>query len=460
MGDQSDRIATGVVDESAELRHLIRPWILVPYVFRKLKQPLYGNAFWLMLNTVLVSLLGFFFWFVAGRFYPEATVGISLSVLNTAAFLGTLATLGFGVGLIRYLPEAEDPNRLVNASFTWTLWIGLEISLLFIIGLDLWGQAISDLRGSWLYVFAFILLVLGTTVAPLLDSIFIARRRAFLTMMRNVISNSVKIPLVVALAVLGVLTTLGIVSSAAVALVISSAVALIVFVPLVNGHYRPRPELTDKQLKDMASYSVANQVAGIFGMLPNSLMPLLIVNTLLAFTSKEQAAAYAAYYYMSFAISSVLFIVPGATQMSLFAEGSQVDGDFHRDAGRSLIFGLVLLVPGIAGVVLLGNFALSLIGPNYATHGTLPLWILSISSVFVAISGLYMTKLKVERRIGPLIVISAVSSTLILVLTYLLLPLLNIVGAAIAFTSTQGALALVLGLLYLLHERDSSKREG
>ena len=59
---------------------------------KNLKQVLstrfYSNAFYLMLNAVVMSLLGFFFWMVAARFYTEAEVGLSSAIISAIIFLG------------------------------------------------------------------------------------------------------------------------------------------------------------------------------------------------------------------------------------------------------------------------------------------------------------------------------------------------------------------------------------
>ena len=58
---------------------------------QRLKQflatPLYNNAVYLMVNAVVVSLLSFFFWMVAARFYTEAEVGYSSAIISAASIL-------------------------------------------------------------------------------------------------------------------------------------------------------------------------------------------------------------------------------------------------------------------------------------------------------------------------------------------------------------------------------------
>ena len=80
--------------------------------------PLYRNAFMIMLSSVLGSGLGFFFWVIVGRFYAPSDVGYAVALIQTLTFLATLAHLGMGTAIIRYLPETEDKTALVNTATT------------------------------------------------------------------------------------------------------------------------------------------------------------------------------------------------------------------------------------------------------------------------------------------------------------------------------------------------------
>jgi len=67
-------------------------------------------------------------------------------------------------------------------------------------------------------------------------------------------------------------------------------------------------------LNDAFHFSAGNYLAGLFITCPNLILPIMVLNTLGA----EQAA----YYYIAFAIASLLFMIRNAVSMSLFVEGS------------------------------------------------------------------------------------------------------------------------------------------
>ena len=81
-------------------------------------EPLYRNAFMIMLASVIGSGLGFFFWIAAGRLYDVNDVGYAVALFQTITFLAGLAHLGLGTATLRYLPESADKPALVNSAAT------------------------------------------------------------------------------------------------------------------------------------------------------------------------------------------------------------------------------------------------------------------------------------------------------------------------------------------------------
>src|SRR5207249_2074539 len=118
----------------------------------QVKGSLYRNAIFIMLTSVISSGLGFFFWLVIGNAYDKNDVGSAIVLFQTLGFIGTLGSLGIGVGLIRYLPETKDQTALVNAGLTISGVVTLVLSLVFLALLPLslaFGVSVVVL-GVWL----------------------------------------------------------------------------------------------------------------------------------------------------------------------------------------------------------------------------------------------------------------------------------------------------------------------
>jgi O-antigen/teichoic acid export membrane protein len=67
---------------------------------------LYRNAIYLMLNSAMYALTGFFFWIVAARLYPPEVIGLASSAIAAIGLLSLLSTAGLDYGLLRFLPTA------------------------------------------------------------------------------------------------------------------------------------------------------------------------------------------------------------------------------------------------------------------------------------------------------------------------------------------------------------------
>src|SRR5438046_8081813 len=84
----------------------------------QVKSPLFRNAIFIMLTSVISSGLGFFFWLIVANKYAKEDLGAAVTLFQTLGFIGALGNLGIGIGLIRYMGETEDKGQMINAGLT------------------------------------------------------------------------------------------------------------------------------------------------------------------------------------------------------------------------------------------------------------------------------------------------------------------------------------------------------
>lgn len=89
---------------------------------------------------------------------------------------------------------------------------------------------------------------------------------------------------------------------------------ILLLLPRVQKGYRPFPSVSKEVVNEMVHFSFANYAANMLWVLPQLILPLMVVNLLGA----EQTA----YFFIGWAVASILFVIPLATSFSLFAEGS------------------------------------------------------------------------------------------------------------------------------------------
>jgi O-antigen/teichoic acid export membrane protein len=174
--------------------------------------PLYRNAAYLIMGNGISALVGFAFWAVAARFYSTENVGIASAVIAAMGMLGAISHLGLGLGLVRYLPGAgQQANSMINSSLTLACLASILTGLVFISGVNWWAADLAFLQSDTVFLVLFLLYIIVTAVANVVDNIFVAQRRAGFVTLRAIIFSLGKLALAVVLA--GVLKAGGIVHS-------------------------------------------------------------------------------------------------------------------------------------------------------------------------------------------------------------------------------------------------------
>jgi O-antigen/teichoic acid export membrane protein len=403
---------------------------------RQIKQhissPLYRNSLFLMANVVVTTGLGFFFWMVVARFYTEAEVGLAAAIISAVSFLALFSRLGLGFALIRFLPKAEKPVEMINSCFTLSGIVALAAAAIFVAGLDLWSPALSFIKQDAMFILAFVFFALCWTLSGLMDSIFVAGRRAEFVLSKNTIISLLKIPLPILMVLF--FRAFGIVSSWGIAIAIALAISLFLFLPRVQNGYYPVPKINFGLLKHIWRYSAGNYLAALFSAAPSLVLPILIVNILGA----EQNA----YFYVAWMIAGLLFAIPMMVSTSLFAEGSRFEEELEINVRRSFKFIFLLLIPALILVVVLGKWLLLLFGASYSAYALGLLWILAASGLFVGVNSVYMTILRVKHRIKELVLISGLVTTAVLVASYLITPTTGIIGIGYVWIAAQGLVSV------------------
>lgn len=399
---------------------------------------LYRNSIYLMLSSAIVAFFGFFFWMITARLYSPENVGIATTVISVTGLIGSFTLLGLNVGIIRFLPKAENKNEIINSSFTITAVISVLLSIIFLIGLNVFSPLLLILRENLFIASSFVIFVLAGSLNGIADSIFIAYRSAKYTFLKNIVFSIVKLIfplLLVGFSAYGIYASVGIASVTAFIL----STGLLIY----NFKYKVKISLNLQAIKTIGSYSFGNYIAGFLGSFPTMILPVIVANKI--------GAAEAGYFYIALMIGGFLFIIPGATTQSLFAEGSHREDGMEEHIKKSIKITALLLLPATILVVLLGNYILLAFGKSYSTEAFRLLQLIAFSGVFVSINTILGTVLKVRNKIKELIGINAFSAVVIVLLSYLFTNL-HLWGIGIAWIIGQG-LTSIIYLYYFLRKK-------
>jgi O-antigen/teichoic acid export membrane protein len=189
-------------------------------------------------------------------------------------------------------------------------------------------------------------------------------------------------------------------------------------------------------LKDSFHFSVINYLSGLFILAPNMILPVLVLNIL--------GAEKAAYYFIAFSVSSLLFMIPTALSTSLFVEGSH-GVNLKKAISNSLIAMYAILIPSLIILSFSGNLILGLIGTDYSSEGLNVFRIMNGASVFVGINYVYYSIKRIQKDGKGILFSSGLVFILLISLAYVFGRYYGLIGIGYAWLLSYG-----IGSLYIV----------
>ena len=397
------------------------------------------NSLAIMATTVVTSALGYVFWVVAAHVFTARQVGLVGALISAVTVVSILANLGLGQSLVERLPSSPGDDAwasTINAALITATLAGALAGAVAVIALPYFGPDFHELR-SLPMATMFVVGSAAWTGAIPLDYVFIAERATGGLVVRNTLLSLARFAFLAGAMVLGASTTKGLFASWTFAAIAAMLFGIFVLVPRLRRSYRLHWRDVGRELRLMKRSLVGHHLTTVGFILPTWLLPVIVVNRLSA-----QANVY---FFLTWLVGGVFFMVSPSVAASLFAEGSHDRASIQRQARRSVaIIGGLLAGPMVVMVVV-GRLVLRVFGPVYPSHGYLLLVILVISAIPDAITNVAVAVMRVEGRLRRSTLLTLSMSVVALVLAWILLPPLGIVGAGIAWLVAQSA-----GSVYVL----------
>jgi O-antigen/teichoic acid export membrane protein len=219
-----------------------------------------------------------------------------------------------------------------------------------------------------------------------------------------------------------------------VATVVSLVFVLATFERRVGRRLRLAPGWLRGDLKEMAGSLVGQHFITITAMLAAYLLPVLVVARL--------DAAHASYFYATWMICAVFFMISPAVSTSLFADAVANPARAASSAVRAGWLVLALLAAPMALYLVGGGLLLRLFGPEYAAEGRWLIVLLTISAIPDAVTNIAVGVLRATRRIATAFWLNASMLVACLAASWVLLPEYGIAAVGIAWLAVQTAGAL------------------
>ncbi|MDX6230307.1 MAG: hypothetical protein QOI76_3697 [Frankiales bacterium] len=404
---------------------------------RGLADGMVRNSMLLVANQLVGAAVGFVFTVMAAHLYSPGRLGVSTSALSAVALVLSLSGLGLSYSVVRMLPTAPDRAAMLDTCFTVAAGGMLLATTAFLL-----SPASAGIRKAGGPYIVIALLVGGvlTSLQGVAESSFIANRDAGRLVRTTLVSSGVRLGLLVVLLPIGALAAFS-----AQAAAWATALALLVYRLCRGGAYRPRIRIDRVSVQLLWRFSMGNYLAALVGGIPATVLPLLLLD--------KWGTASVTYWYVAYAVASLLFTLPSMVSRSMLAEGS------YQEAGRlslirkgsQLIAGTVLPILAVAYVA--APLLLQMFGASYGHAAVGLLRYLVASAVMVAANFIFGTVLYLDKRVFFSTIVNAANAVVVLLLAALASSSLVDIGRAWFWGEVVNVLLFGAGAWWVVRNR-------
>ena len=397
------------------------------------RTPLYGNGYALVLSSGLSSALGLLYWALAARLYSADSVGFNAATISAMMFLAGLAQLNLMSALMRFIPESgRQATRFILLTYGVSMGVAVVASFVFGQGIGIFVPRLAAIGASPALLLWFAAATIGWCVFVLEDSAITGLRRTGWVPISNVGFSVAKIVLLVALA--ATFPEYGVFASWSLAL--GAAVVLtnvLLFGRLLPRWFRQSPaQVEPLSVRSISRFVATDYVGSLCWLACTTLLPIIVAS--------QAGIAATAYFYLAWQIGYGLHMVSINMGYSLVVEGSTEPKQLAAFSRRMLRLNMRIVAPVAVAVAIVAPYAMGLFGADYSAEGSNLLRLLAISAVPYSVVPVYISVVRVQRRVRRAAAVLAVMCVSVLLLSEILLRSLGLVGVGVAWLVTQTAL--------------------
>ncbi|MER5178059.1 lipopolysaccharide biosynthesis protein [Streptomyces sp. NPDC002896] len=397
--------------------------------------PLFRNAYALMLNTGISAVLGLGFWLAAARYYTEDAVGQGSAAIAAMKLLAGLTAVTLTGALARFIPVAgRATGRLIFRTYAGSSVVVALAAVVFLLTLDVWGPSYRFLHGT-VNGLGFIAAVVAWSLLTLQDGVLTGLRSALWVPVGNTVFSAVKLGLLVAFAV--AIPTTGVFVSW-VAAIAASVVPLgwLVFRRLVPRHVKATEDHAQPpKLRELGRFLAGDYTGSLFSLAVVYLVPVIVASQV---SSTDNA-----YFYITTTIGGTVNLLAINMGASLTVEGSHDPAQLAANTRAALRRMARIMLP-VAGVLFVAApFVLRVFGEGYADAATPLLRWFAVGAVLRVVMETYFAVLRAQSRTSGLAYLQGLLCILVLGLTLLLLPRMGLTGAGVAEISSLAVIVAI-----------------
>lgn len=369
-------------------------------VREEMRSPVVRDSAVLLVATAMMAAAGAGFWVIAARLQPQENVGLAASLVAAIVALSILSQMGLNITLVKTLPSSVQPAGDVVFSLTVVAAAGLLLGSGAGLVLPRLSPELVGVLPDGRHALVLGLLVSGTAVNVLTDSVFLSRRRLVTNLWINGVTMGLLkcgLPFVlVSLGARGLALAVG--GASLLAGVVSTTIVL-------RDLGRPNRFGPSPQLRAAVRFSVAGYATSVLDLGALLLLPIVVLNTV--------GARQGALYFVSFQIATLLNSAVYVIGSSTFAEASRHVGRREEVVRRSVLVTTVVVGSGALAVIVVAPRLLGVFGDEYAA-GAPVLRVFAIGSLAVAVNYAAIIRLRLEHYLLGMMVVPLVTTAMVL----------------------------------------------
>jgi O-antigen/teichoic acid export membrane protein len=344
-------------------------------------------------TTVIASVLGFPYWWLAARQFPPEAVGLASAAVSAMTLLASIAMLGWGTLLIGELPRQPGKEiSLISAALILVGGIGGCLGIVFAVVAPFISADFQSLRASVGDTALFAVGVSLTAITFVLEGALIGLWRSDLILWRSTLFAVAKLAALF-VASLWLSHTLGLTIYAAWTVGNALSLAALAGYAVLKGRgykgtYLPHWRL----LRKLGPVALQHHILNLILQIPLLVAPVLITTLL--------SATVNAWYYIAGSIASLASVIPTALVFVGYTSGCAEPTELARRMRLTLSLAFVAAVLANGVLQLSAKQTLGLFGQSYAEQAVWSLRIFAIGAFPLIIKNHYIVLYRIWGRVA------------------------------------------------------------
>lgn len=348
----------------------------------------------LMGMRIMGTGFGFFFWMMATHIAIPDDVGRSSALISAASLIASLAQVGLGYVILRYLRQHPNPSSFIHASMVIIGFLAVILAGGAVMSMDQWFPRFNNDSDRWLIGIIVVILPTSLALSQLVHWVFLAQQRLTFSLLKQGGQACLALILILCFQPMGGFWAIMLAYTTAV--VIVTVVSLGCGLPKVIPHYQRTLSWNHWPQHSLANDAFPNYLADQLQRLPDMLLPLIVVH--------QAGGRIGAIFFIMWSLGSSISAWASSTADAFLREGTYHPNHLTTLLPRVLMTGFLLTV-GLGSILaLISPLLLPWYGKAYSTMGYPFLLVLLLSNIPWVGTTLLITLLRIrERRIAVLV---------------------------------------------------------